>query len=467
MRPVPNLPLLWLALIVGLPGFTLAVYDTGALRVLAVLALAGLVAVALFDFLASRNLLASVGCEAPDLVRATKTRKTDLVFRFSNPGPDISLLRLELGAQPFFRFEGEPTKRVSPLPSGKIVSVSISVVPLQRGRFEIEGIHGETRSRWGMWMLRRRFVFSTELRVYPDLASERKRLASLFLMRGHDGSHVVRQVGKGRDFEQLRDYQPGDDYIDIDWKATARRREPVTRTYQIEKTQEVYVIVDHSRLSGREIRVPVDRAPAGDWLYRESSAGGEYLVTTQLERFLHCSLVLANVAERQGDLFGFVSFAANVDRFLRGRNGKDHYNLVRDALYTLEPEPVAPDYEQLMVNLRQRLTRRALLVFLIDLTDPLSAEQFLDALPLVNRKHLVLVNMIRPAKAAPVFSDRENPETVAEVYEALGGHFQWHDILEIRKRLHHFGVELGVPEHEELCTETVTQYLNVKRRQLI
>jgi uncharacterized protein (DUF58 family) len=286
-------------------------------------------------------------------------------------------------------------------------------------------------------------------------------------MRGNEGSHLVRQVGKGRDFEQLREYQPGDDYVDIDWKATARRQIPVTRTYQIERTQEVYVVVDHSRLSGREIRVPLDEAAEGDWLYQESSTGGEHVITSQLEKFLHCSLILASVAERQGDLFGFVSFADKVSQFIRGRSGKEHYNRVRDALYTIESKQVAPDFEQLMIDLRQRLTRRALIVMLIDLSDPLTAEQFFEALPLINKQHLVLVNMVRPEKAYPMFSPGTEPDEATGIYENVAGHLQWQELREIGKRLNHLDVELGIPEHEDLSAETVKQYLNVKKRQLL
>ena len=56
---------------------------------------------------------------------------------------------------------------------------------------------------------------------------------------------------------------------------------------------------------------------------------------------------------------------------------------------------------------------------------------------------------------------------MARVYENLGGHFQWQELRETANRLRHLGVELGIPEQEELCTETVTQYLNVKKRQLL
>ncbi len=467
MRAVPHLPLLWIALLVVAPASAIFVHEDGAGRTAALAVLLLAVAVALLDFLLSRTRLDGLAVELPELIRCTKGRELAVPVMIANRGAALPWLRYGIEIPADFRVEGEVVGRIGRLEKDKQRVVDYPLRPLRRGRFFLETVPVETRSRLGLWLIRRRFAPVTEVRVYPDLRAERRRLSSVFLMRGNDGSHMVRQVGKGRDFEQLREYQPGDDYIDVDWKATARRRNPVTRTYQIERTQEIYVVVDHSRLSAREIRVPVADAPDGDWLHREDSAGGEHLVTTQLEKFLHCSLILASVAERQGDLFGFVSFADKEDRFIRAKNGKGHYNLVRDALYTLEPKPVAPDFEQLMVALRRRLTRRALLVMLVDLSDPLTAEQFHQALPLVNRQHLVLVNMVRPEAAHPLFSPKPLPGTVAEIYGKLGGHFQWQELRETANRLRHLGVEFGIPEHEELCAETVAQYLTVKRRQLI
>lgn len=467
MRAVPHLPLLWLALLVATPAATAFVYAEGAGKSPAALVLFLLFAAAFVDWMISRDRFRGICMETPELLRCTKGRELELPILLSNRGGNVGWIRYGIELPADFRSQGEVTGRIDELEPGRQRSLLYALMPLRRGRFFLEAGHLEARSRFGLWLVRRRYPLATEIRVYPDLKAERRRLSSVFLMRGNDGSHLVRQVGKGRDFEQLREYQPGDDYVDVDWKATARRRSPVTRTYQIERTQEVYVVVDHSRLSAREIRVPVAETDEGDWLYREDSAGGEFLVTTQLERFLHCSLILASVAERQGDLFGFISFADKEDRFLRAKNGRGHYNLVRDALYTLEPKPVAPDFEQLMIALRQRLTRRALLVMLVDLSDPLTAEHFYQALPLINRQHLVIVNMIRPEAAHPLFSPGRLPAGGGEVYEQLAGHFQWQELRETANRLRHLGVELGMPDQAELCTETVSQYLNVKRRQLI
>ena len=195
----------------------------------------------------------------------------------------------------------------------------------------------------------------SEIRVYPNLLTERKHVAAIVLNRGTYGMHAQRQIGKGRDFEKLREYIPGDGYDEIHWKATAKRGKPVTKVFQIERTQEIYVIVDSSRLTSREVAIP--------------STDG---TTTTLERFITASLILGLAAERQGDLFGLVTFSNQADSFVRAKNGEAHYAHCRDALY-LEPKLVSPDFEEMAVFFYAP-GRRALLVFLTELDDPVLAE---------------------------------------------------------------------------------------------
>ena len=125
--------------------------------------------------------------------------------------------------------------------------------PTRRGNYPITQAYVEGYSPFGFWAIRKTVPVQSEIRVYPNLMTERKNLAALFLHRGAFGLHAQRQVGKGRDFEKLREYIPGDSYDEIHWKATAKRGRPVTKIFQIERTQEVYVIVDASRLSAREV----------------------------------------------------------------------------------------------------------------------------------------------------------------------------------------------------------------------
>src|SRR5439155_5760719 len=104
--------------------------------------------------------------------------------------------------------------------------------------------------------MRKSVPTQSEIRVYPNLLRERRDLAALFLHRGAFGLHAERQVGKGREFEKLREYVPGDGYDEIHWKATAKRGRPITKVFQIERTQEVYVVIDASRLSARPVESP-------------------------------------------------------------------------------------------------------------------------------------------------------------------------------------------------------------------
>jgi uncharacterized protein (DUF58 family) len=226
--------------------------------------------------------------------------------------------------------------------------------------------------------------------------------------------------------------------------------------FQVERTQEVYVILDASRLSAR----------ASGTSGRPGAAAGPPGVQSTLERFITAGLVLALAAERQGDRFGLLTFSDRVLRFVRAKNGKAHYGACRDALYTLQAQQVTPDFDELSAFLRVRLRKRALLVFLTSLDDPVLAEGFVRNLELVCRQHLILVNMLQPPGARPVFS-QPDVGRVDDLYQRLGGHLQWHRLRELQKVLQHRGVAFSLLDNEKLSAQLVTQYLGVKRRQLL
>jgi uncharacterized protein (DUF58 family) len=208
------------------------------------------------------------------------------------------------------------------------------------------------------------------------------------------------------------------------------------------------VVVDASRLSAR---IPE----------QESAAG-----TTVLEGFVTAALVLGLAAEQQGDLFGLLTFSDKVERFVRARNGQAHYRACRDALYTLQPKIVTPDFDELCSFIRIRLRRRALLVILTALDDPALAESFVRNIELIRRQHIVLVNMVPPAGVKPLFTG-PNVAEVDDLYRQLGGHLQWHKLRELQKVLQRHGVRLSLPENERLSADIVAQYMNVKQRQLL
>jgi len=119
-----------------------------------------------------------------------------------------------------------------------------------------------------------------------------------------------------------------------------------------------------------------------------------------------------------------------------------------------------------MSFIRLRLRRRALIVFLTALDDVVLAEQFAQSVELVARKHVVLVNMLQPPGVKPLFKDPEL-QSVDELYDHLGGHLRWNKLRELQKVLKRRGVQFTMLPNERLSADLISQYLNIRQRQLL
>src|ERR1017187_4408100 len=372
--------LFWVAAIV-LP-FALIAAVAPASATVALLLIGGFFLVAAIDAIGGGKSLAGIGVELPAIVRMSKGREAKVELRICNERQQKKNLRVALAWPREIKPVEEEIDAALPADS-EWSRLALACTPLQRGSYKLNSAFVESASPLGLWAARKSVPVQSEIRIYPNLLAERKNLAALFLNRGAFGIHAQRQVGKGRDFEKLREYVPGDGYDEIHWKATARRGKPITKVFQIEKTQEVYVIVDASRLSAR---ATTSVGQASRLSLTEKNGDRRDACPTVLERFVTAALVLGLAAEQQGDLFGLLTFSDKVEKFVRAKNGHAHYNACRDALYTLQPKIVTPDFDELCAFIRMRLRRRALLVFLTALDDPALAESFVRNIQLIRRQ---------------------------------------------------------------------------------
>ncbi len=415
-------------------------------------AISAFLALVLLDALSNRRTIAEVRLEFPEAIHMIKDREGEIEFRIRNRGPKARHVRLGLA----FPEEIRPAQEdlFVELPGGDLTSLfRWPCIPNRRGRYLFSACYLEAPSHAGFWAMRWAMPVQFEVRVYPNLMPERKKLAAIFLNRGDSGAYATRQAGQGREFEKLREYVHGDTYEHIHWKTTAKRGRPVTKLFQVERTQEVYVIIDASRLSNRLV-------PAA------SGQGADEKAETVLERFITAALVMGVAAERQGDLFGVATFSDCVHRFVRAKSGSAHYTACRDAIYGLQPRRVTPDYDEICSFIGMRLRRRALIVFLTSLDDPVLAESFQRNMDLLRKRHLVLVGMLRPADAYPVFS-RPDSASFDDLYRDLAGHLLWHDLRELEKSFQRQGVRFFLLDNERMCPELVSRYQDVKQRQLV
>jgi uncharacterized protein (DUF58 family) len=438
MKIVPSARLIWIFAAVGFPAAVAGALFP-AVRIIAAGAIAAVIVIAVIDGLLRGRAFGGIHVELPDLARLIQDRLAVIRVRIHNAGAKAVAIRIGLPAPEGVEAEWEDQQVI--LPAGAAAAdISWSCTPRRRGRFRVKAVYLEASSPLGLWAVRRRDSTPLELRVYPNL---RRDSALRALRRGNDGQHMIRQVGRGREFEKLREYVPGDGSDEIHWKATARRGRPITKVFQVERTQEVYVVIDASRLSAR----PVEEE-------------------TVLDRAIKSALVVGAAAERRGDLFGLAAFSTQGEAFVPARGGKTHYAACRDAINELRPRPVSPDFDEIATFLRLHLHRRALLLFLTSLDDPILAEQFARATKLLSRRHLVMAGMLRPPSAQLMFADAE-AESTEDVYRHLAGHLTWRKLRELEATLGRQGVRLALLEPESFSGSLIKLYDEVKQRQLL
>ena len=196
-------------------------------RTLTLPAITLFIVITLLDLLWSWRKHRNLEFVVPDTVRTIAGRSFQLPLRFMAPPSQSDIIRVALALPSSFSIvtvdtlltlkSGEP-----PLP------ILLELRGESRGIFLISQLFFDWISPLGWWIYRERQPIHCEVRVYPDLTTEGRQLAR-FLKRNEVGIHHYRHLGRGREFEKLREYEPGDSFDTIHWKATAKRRHPVTK----------------------------------------------------------------------------------------------------------------------------------------------------------------------------------------------------------------------------------------------
>jgi uncharacterized protein (DUF58 family) len=263
--------------------------------------------------------------------------------------------------------EGDPTggcDRVR-LPAGdEELAVPRLYRPGRRGAHPLGDVRLRLRSAFGLFWRQVRLEGEQRVAVVPALAGLRRTLRLAASERWQDlGVRRLRRRGAlTNDFESLRDYVTGDDVRAVDWKATARRGKPTVRHFQVERGQELVLLVD----CGRRMAATV--------------TGGEQRGWTKLDHALDAALELAAVALQEGDRVGFAAFDVGLRTWIAPARGARQLARLLEAAFELQPALVESDLARALSEVRLRHRRRALITVLSDVGDALSAERAREAL---------------------------------------------------------------------------------------
>ena len=243
-------------------------------------------------------------------------------------------------------------------------------------RSDLRGLHAlgdlrvRLRGRLGLVVRQSRLAGSQPVAIEPALAGLQRTLRLVQSERWWDlGVRRLRRRGGQTEFESLRDYVQGDDVRLVDWKAFARRGKPTVRQFQEERGQELILLVD----GGRRMRLAAEEAPHRGW--------------TKLDWALDAALELAAVALQQGDRVGCAVFDARLRCYVAPARGARQLARLRGAVFPLLPTTLESDLARSLREIAVRHRRRALVLILSDVADPLSVDAQRRALAAASKRH--------------------------------------------------------------------------------
>ena len=324
-----------------------------------------------------------------------------------------------------------------------LLNVEYTVEPPHRGAYRFGPV--DLRCwRPGGWLIRQVRIRADEpAAVYPDvLAIKRYELMLRRGMRIMAGLRRARPPGATTAFAGLRDYLPGDEVRRINWKATARRDSPVVMEVEAERGQQAIIAIDCGRLM---------TAPAG--------------LLSKLDHAVNAALLLAWVAQSQGDKVGMLTFSDGVRRFVAPQRGPAQITQLNRVLYDVKPEYTEPDFAEAFSHLALRVSRRSLVIVLTDVLDPEASRDLVGHAIRLSHRHLVMVVAMSDPE---VLAARNAPiERVSRAYEWAAAE----ELLSARRasfeQLRQGGV-LGLDvEAGQLSPALVERYLELKERALL
>ena len=293
---------------------------------------------------------------------------------------------------------GPRTQRVS-VPAGERRALVTGLTPFRRG--ERRAHHVTVRSFGPLGLIARQASIAApgSIKVLPPFNARKHLPSRLARLRELDGATSVMVRGQGTEFDSLRDYVRGDDVRSIDWRATARRKDLVVRTWRPERDRRVVIVID----SGRTSAARIDNEP-------------------RLDTAFESALLLAALATKAGDRVDLVIYDRRVRGRVQGATGPELMNRMVTSMATVDPELIEMDWTVVPGLVRSITSSRSLVVLCTSIDAPGASRGLLTVLPELAKKHLVVVSSVTDPSVlatAALRSDRREVYLAAAAERAL------------------------------------------------
>lgn len=341
------------------------------------------------------------------------------------------------------QFQKRDFKHKITLQSAEKSTFTYQVRPVERGEYNFGNVHVFVSSLLQIFSKRYTFSDDKNVKVYPSYIQMKKYE---FLAMSNNltafGMKKIRRIGHTMEFEQIKNYIPGDDVRTINWKATAKRGDLMVNQYQDEKSQPIYSIID----LGRVMKMPFEGLSLLDYA-------------------INSTLAFSNIALLKNDKAGMLTFSKKVDKIIAASNKKTNLSVINEELYNITTDFSDANFALLYATINRKINQRSLLILYTNFEHISALKRQLPFLKAIAKKHLLVVVFFENTELDALI--KEESEDLQSVYhKTIAEKYAFEKRL-IVKELEKNAIHAILTKPQELSVNVINKYLTFKAKGMI
>ncbi|CAD7803056.1 hypothetical protein CHRY9390_01018 [Chryseobacterium aquaeductus] len=327
--------------------------------------------------------------------------------------------------------------------SGKNTLFQYILEPKERGEYNFGALNIFVSSPLGF--VSKRFTFQKDafLPAYPSFIHLRKyelmALQNEFML---GGIKKIRKLGHTMEFEQIKEYVPGDDVRTINWKATSKSNRLMVNQFQDEKAQRIFMLID----KGRTMKIP-------------------FKGLSLLDYSINATMALSHIILKKGDRAGMMTFSKKTENKVAADNKSGQLRKISESLYNIKTDFFESDFNRLYQDVKYSLNQRSLILLFTNFETLDALNRQMKYLRGIAKNHLLVVVFFKNSELQTLI--HKNPESIQEIYdEVIAEKFEFEKKLIIQE-LRKYGIFSIYTLPENLNVDVINKYLEIKARGIL
>jgi uncharacterized protein (DUF58 family) len=342
-----------------------------------------------------------------------------------------------------FQFQKRDFLIEKEIEAGKNTFFQYILEPKERGEYSFGALNIFASSPLGF--VSRRFMFQKDamLPAYPSFIHLRKyelmALQNEFLL---GGIKRIRKLGHTMEFEQIKEYVPGDDVRTINWRATSKTNRLMVNQFQDEKSQRIFMLID----KGRTMKMP-------------------FKGLSLLDYSINASMALSHIILKKGDRAGMMTFSKKAENKVAADNKSGQLRKISESLYNIRTDFFESDFNRLYQDIKYSVNQRSLVLLFTNFETLDALNRQMKYLRGIAKNHLLVVVFFKNSELQTLL--HKNPESIQEIYdEVIAEKFEFEKKLIIQE-LRKYGIYSVYTLPENLNVEVINKYLEIKARGIL